>query len=545
MTTRWPAGSRSRATALVTVLVLAATCNGGTRGSDSPPDDDGTDPDTGSDSDSDSGTGSDTNPTEDLLPDWTLAWARQFGNTPGTDMLTAASACGQDAFVATGSTMGPISFDGYELKHLGFQFVLLVKIGLDSMVDWATWAGGSGAAHGVGLDSTDSGRVAVTGAFNSDAVFGYEEPNETTLAESADGSGAYQALYDGNGILTWARAVAPTGSLSKARGLGIAIAADGSVIGTGYFVGQAVLAEGSPAETTLQSSGEKNVFLVRYNSTGQLVWARCEGGPASTMGVSLAVLPDDSFVVLGTFAGEACFGQGEENETTLVPLGSASVFLARFDADGLLRWAIDLGMKGDAAGASRVGLLGNGDLAVTGVIQNGSMPAGDGEDVSPVEVADQGLFLARYTAQGSHVWTRVILTESSQNSLRGVAELSDGTLAAAGHFSGTAVFAAGEPGETSLQGYSPQTGFLASWTADGEFLWALRQGGTGEDHLVDAVAFPGADDGQDVLIAAGYFQYKPTYGTGGGDEVHLDATGDGEWFGFDDIVLLRFDREAQ
>jgi hypothetical protein len=40
-----------------------------------------------------------------------------------------------------------------------------------------------------------------------------------------------------------------------------------------------------------------------------------------------------------------------------------------------------------------------------------------------------------------------------------------------------------------------------------------------------------------------YFQQQATYGTGGGDTVTFDASGD--WYAGDDIILLRFDREAQ
>jgi hypothetical protein len=268
-------------------------------------------------------------------------------------------------------------------------------------------------------------------------VFGFGEPGETWL----DGKCAFQAVYEPDGTLAWVRALAPIGPSTQAVGGGVEFAGDGPAVGTGYFVGQAVLGEGSPSETILEATGEPHTFMVRYDAEGELLWARREGGPAWTQGMSIANLPDGDFLLQGTFAGEAMFGQGQDTETTLVPLGDESVFLARYSPAGDLEWVVDL----EVDGGLQIGVLyvtgnlyplSNGDFAITGSYLDGTMPSGNGDAVSPVEGEPGGLFLARYSADGSRVWSRVIPVGQGWCNLDGVTELGDGTLVGAGYFSG-------------------------------------------------------------------------------------------------------------
>jgi len=80
---------------------------------------------------------------------------------------------------------------------------------------------------------------------------------------------------------------------------------------------------------------------------------------------------------------------------------------------------------------------------------------------------------------------------------------------------------------------------MAAWTADGGFLWALRQGGNQHDSLRAIAAFTG-QDGRDILVVGGCFQNYATYGTSSDDQVTFTSATVNE-----DLILLRFDREAE
>ncbi len=527
-----PAWSRS---VVLSLVAIAAGCTAAS--SQSHPVD--TDSETESGTDTGSETDTESATTEDQLPGWHLEWAEQIGSS-GQDVTISLARCGPDTFVVTGWFQGEVSFGGIAMNGWGGH-MFLVKMNLGGKVEWATWAGhgytvGMGVAH-----SAETGRVAVCGYFGNDAVFGEGAPNETWLLENANGDAGFLAIYEEEGDLAWAAGLAPTGeSFSGAEGSEVVFFPDGSVLVTGWFAGEMTLGQ----DIVLSSADEKTSFVARFDPDGTPVWAKRVGGPGRTESYGLAILPDGSFALLGTYRGTAVLGGGEAAETALQTMGEESMFLARFDGNGDLCWTVDLGIdasKSPSISSSRLLMLENGDIALTGQFREGSMLAGDGESLSPVEVTDQGLFLARYTTEGKNVWTKVVTVGQPFNNLRGIAELGDGTLVAAGDFSGTATFTGPDQETCQLQAGELRDGLLTAWTAEGSFLWALRQGGDQDDSLRGIAAFPGAEN--DIVVVGGLFSHEVVWGTGGDDLVSLTAAG--ESWNTEDIVLLRFDREAE
>jgi hypothetical protein len=96
-----------------------------------------------------------------------------------------------------------------------------------------------------------------------------------------------------------------------------------------------------------------------------------------------------------------------------------------------------------------------------------------------------------------------------------------------------------EGGTTTLHGDAPASGFLAAWTVDGEFLWALLQGGYLDDRLRGIASFNDELDDRDFVITGGHFQGVATYGTSGADKQTFQS------LNADDLVILRFDREVE
>jgi hypothetical protein len=507
-------------------------------------------------------------PTEDLLPDWALNWAKATGGT-GMDAVKGISATGLDTFVAAGHVLcgvqedEVISFDGITVPASDDN-MFLVKYTIDGKALWATWAGDGSTVQLGGVGAEIDGRIAVTGYCDDGARFGPGEPNEAWVQTGTGGyTTAFFSAYEPDGSLAWVRSLllveSPLGT-AKSEGYDIVLCEDGSVLATGLFDGEILAGAGTLAETVLSRhpDGESfayNAYIVKYDADGNLLWARREGGPGKTVGSGISLLPDGSFFVTGGFQGSAVFGEGQTEETTLSALGEESVFLARFDEGGNLQWAVDLGVDGHVfqmiqGFMGKPTVLADGDIALPGTFF-GSILAGNGQAVSPVESVNGGLFLSRYTANGEREWTRAIPavegdTQAEKVRLLRVAELQDGNLVAAGGFCGTKVFGMGEANESLLQatGMVDPDAVLAAYSASGDFLWALPQGSISYDLFHDVVRFPGGDQESDILVTGGYFSETVLFGTGGSDVVQLTSTETPQPFSHD-VVLLRFDREAE
>jgi hypothetical protein len=115
----------------------------------------------------------------------------------------------------------------------------------------------------------------------------------------------------------------------------------------------------------------------------------------------------------------------------------------------------------------------------------------------------------------------------------GVAVAPDGSAFAVGSFEGTAVFGAGDPGETALASAGGTDVFVARWGADGHLAWAVRAGGTGDDAAAEVRVL-----GDGSVFVAGTFSGTAVFGPGEDNQTTLQ---DGALFGLgSDPFLARY-----
>ena len=138
---------------------------------------------------------------------------------------------------------------------------------------------------------------------------------------------------------------------------------------TGYFVTSATFGAGEPNETTLTSAASTDIFVARYDASGLLLWATRAGGAGDERGLAIAVDGSGNSYVTGRFRfASATFGAGEPNETTLTSAGASDIFVAKYDAGGMLLWATRDGGEYDEYGLA-IAVDGSGSSYVTGYFQ--------------------------------------------------------------------------------------------------------------------------------------------------------------------------------
>jgi mRNA-degrading endonuclease HigB of HigAB toxin-antitoxin module len=401
--------------------------------------------------------------------------ADDFGRSVATD------AAGNS--YVTGSFQGKITFGNTTLTSSGFsenQDFFIAKYNAAGNVLWAKQAVGTDYKYGNGIAVDGSGNSYVTGNFYGSATFG-----STTLTSGTGIDDAFIAKYDAAGNVIWAKQTVGT---DYEYGNGIAVDASGNSYVTGYFYGSAIF-----GSTTLNSSGNNDVFVAKYDAMGNAIWARNAGGTNTrAYGFGIALDSSGNSHVTGFFIGSATFGN-----TTLTSSGNYDIFVAKYDAAGNPLWAKKAGSSNEDRGYG-IAVDGSGNAYVTGSFQNtitfGStiLTSGGFGDV----------FVAKFDAAGNALWARKA-GGASGDYANGIALDGSGNSYVTGYFYGSAAF-----GSTTLTSSGSYDVFIAKYDAAGNVLWAKQTGGTG-DEFSQSIAL----DGSGKSYITGRFSGSAAFGS--------------------------------
>ncbi len=217
--------------------------------------------------------------------------------------------------------------------------------------------------------------------------------------------------------------------------------------------------------TALTSVGYTDIFIAKYNAAGNILWAKRAGGGSPENAYGVAVDGQGNAFITGRVAGTASFGS-----VTLPNAGSGDVFIAKYDAAGTTLWAVKAGGNyiDNSYGISTDGA---GNVYIIGDFQ-GIAYFGASKLTS---AGSQDIFLAKYDAAGNPQWAQSA-GGSGADIGYGIAADKNGNAYITGFFSGTATF-----GDISVTTAGSIDMFLTKYDQDGKALWAQRAGGTGSD----------------------------------------------------------------
>ena len=405
-------------------------------------------------------------------------WARHAGGLEAD----AASRITVDAIgnsYVTGIFRGLTSFGTTDIISSGSTDIFIAKYDASGIVQWVRQAGGQDidAAKNIAVDG--SGNSYITGEFQGNANFG-----SITLTST----GSYDlfiAKYDTYGNVLWAK---QSGGAGIEMGRGIAVDERGNCFITGYFNGSATF-----GSTTLTSSGSYDIFIAKYDSTGNFLWADRAGSTGEDFGRNITVDDSGNSYITGTFRNLADFGN-----TILTSSGDEDIFIAKYDVSGNLVWAKRAGgTSKDAAFGIAVDKSGNS--YITGEFQ-GSANFESTTLSSTSSLPD--IFIARYDASGNVLWAKQAGGSSNAHG-RNIAVDGSGMSYVTGEFEGSASF-----GSTTLSSSGGVDIFVAQFDTSGNVLWVIRAGGNLEERA-SGIAL----DGSGNPYISGYFLGQASFGS--------------------------------
>lgn len=229
----------------------------------------------------------------------------------------------------------------------------------------------------------------------------------------------------------------------------------------GYFYGTAMF-----GPFPLTGTGGSNMFVARYDANGNCIWAQKAGGGSYCQANAITSDGSGNTYVTGFYQGTCTFG----TSTNITSLGGTmDIFVAKYDGAGVFQWVRTAGSNLDDDYGLSITMDNTGALYVTGYFW-------DQATFAPFTIfgTNAEVFVARYDQTGTCLWAKSA-GNSNNEYATGIVGIGNSCYLI-GYFSGTTTF-----GTTNLTSAGSDDVFLAQIDFNGNWIWAVKAGGTGWD----------------------------------------------------------------
>ncbi|MBK9249556.1 MAG: SBBP repeat-containing protein [Ignavibacteria bacterium] len=282
----------------------------------------------------------------------------------------------------------------------------------------------------------------------------------------------------------------------------IAVDASGSRYVTGSFKNSANLSPQGTSPHYLRSRGLKDIFVAKYNASGEYLWAFSIGQANDDEGNTIAVDGNGNVYVAGYFNYGAGIDFNPGSGTATLSSTNVGAFFAKYDTDGNYIWA----KKIDATGEHIVydlTLDGNSNVYISGTFANVTDfdPGSGTANLTPSAI---DMFFAKYSGNGEYILAKCISGSTSNDIARSIAIDANSNIYVAGGFRGTTDFdlSSGTANLTSVSTTNNDI-FYAKYDATGSYVFA-RAVGNSNDQQANSIAVNSSGS----IFLTGYF-----YGT--------------------------------
>lgn len=255
------------------------------------------------------------------------------GVSSGRSMIARLDSNGVFVWKINGTNQ---SFNGLTSDNSGNLYTtgdssVITKFNSSGNQIWSMKAGATGNR----ICSDSFGNLIVTGGFSDTVVMG-------SFALIAKGRhDIFVIKYDSTGTCLWAKRAggnSSTISYSRDNGYGVTSDSVGNIYITGSFVDTA---DFDQYQLFCNNPNGNEVFIVKYNISGDVQWVRAAVGYSDDEGRAIGIDGKSNLFVGGSYVPYLYFGN--INGPRLTGWGNYDAFLAKYDLNGNFQSAIDAG----------------------------------------------------------------------------------------------------------------------------------------------------------------------------------------------------------
>ncbi len=342
-----------------------------------------------------------------------------------------------------------------------------------------TWASFWRSA-GPGAETVDRIAVSPDGAVCAAGTFDQDFSPGGDNFPSLGGKDLFFGCMEPSGAWRWVKS---GGSILDDEINGLASDAEGNIIlaGTYWFNGA------FDGITLSAGSNPKGIFLLKFSPSGEALWGLSANGSALKGVGGVGTDPMGNIWLTGFFEGQLSIG-----DTLLAAAGQTDLFLAKFDPQGNLLWALREGLQGDTR-AQAIAVDEEGMAVIGGYFNSQALIAGISHTAN---TSDRDVFIAKYNAAGQALWSRKA-GGVHDDDITGLALDEQGQIYATGYLVGVMNLGEG----ISIQSATGNPDFyMLNYAQDGTPKRARAFAGT-QSKLATSIASAGGK-----VFVSGYFQ---------------------------------------
>jgi hypothetical protein len=320
-----------------------------------------------------------------------MMWQKTYGGS-GDEVAHAVKATGDGGAIVVGPTT---SYNGDVAGNHGIQDFWIVKLDSLGNAEWKKCVGGTAADIPYEVSLTHDGGYVIAGitySGNGD-VTGYHGGGDYWIIKTDSlGNLLWQKTYGGSAIDFVHALVA---------------SADGGYLVSGY----ARSADGD----VLLNNGQEDMWILKLNSAGELLWQKSYGGTGGDGATSAVQTVDGGYALVGTTHSFNVDVTGNN--------GSHDFWVIKIDSAGTILWKNCLGGEEDD---DATGLYYTADH---GMIVTGASQSVEGEVSGHIGMKDY--WVAKLDANGLIEWQQSF-GGSKDDLANAIVQLQDGSFAVAG-----------------------------------------------------------------------------------------------------------------
>lgn len=366
------------------------------------------------------------------------------------------------------------------------------------------------------IEIDGNGNSIIAGYITGETAF----ENSQVFQQALGNGDIYVAKYSTLGTLIWVKKFGGSGS---DRAFAIAIDSQNNILISGQYNGTVQF-----GSTTLTSvSNSRDIFLAKLNPSGDVIWAKSEGGAGVENVYDIAVDAQNNIVMTGQFSGNSTLCNQSFVSQTNPTLNAASfdLFVSKFTESGSPIWVKTGTAKYEDRGLS-IATDANNNIFLTGQFSDTLAFAGQTYPNNGYNIG----FISKLSSTGAVSWFHTLRGGMVVPYSIRVSALNE--IFVGGDFRGTLIYTDAQTATSITNPYLNRI-FALKINTDGDYIWSADLGSDNELSLRSI-----AVDNTKNVYATGYF-------TCGLTELQQDSTALYNSVGFRDLYCWKIDFNGQ